>query len=796
MIAVISAVFGGYDNIKEPEGEHPDVDFYLFTDQPITSSSSSKWEVVTYPHFLEDKNVVVGADNNVHSKNVRVSNMMKAKFFKTQACHLEILQKYDIILWVDGSFQILDVDLTMLCQRYLGKTSCFAMFNHSVRNNIVDEVYYCSDNTNNYLRERYCDQNMYHQCLHYIQEGFDIQHSGLQELGCFVYKPADTKVRQVMDLWWYENQTFTYQDQISMPYCIWKYRLPTVIISRNVYVNPFASHCYHAKQEKQRNNAVESRLVRSFDCFDTLVIRMNRDPVAIFRKMERQLHIPGFVKSRQEAERDHADLTQIYANLANVSRTFSSDQLMTYEYFLEMSQLVVNKDMLQYYGGNSIVVSDMYWTTDHIRRLMKLVGLKPHHIFVSPAGKSTGSIWPEVFNVVDRSTIHSHMGDNKVSDVDQSGKFLRTYHYKGADLTPLEKMISDGGLEHVSGLCRMMRLSCPIFSQSKERDMWYLYTEHWLPICILLAIKIQQRYNELGAENVLFLSRDMFITFRIFQILFPDIPSKYMCFSRYAAKISDPIFVEHIRTDCSDKSLIIDLQGTGRTWDTFQQKHNIPFLSFVSCFTYLTKRPPKCEYLHITDDSLSMNIERMNYSFHGSFIGYDEGGGVQCLPLEYDDKLVELYLNIVYLSCSRLRLVATDIIAEDTLTIFAPMMTKLLDFSSTQMLFMESIDHHDSHSPDDQTLVTTSQPVFDQLARQTGGPLNSLVDQYSFHPSMAVSLDADILTWLLPVFFTLMLLLAILIVYSKKFNPYGFGSLGTRHKWGNASFVAIDSIRP
>ena len=793
-IAVVSAIFGRYDKVKEPLGDHTGVDFYLFSDLPL---ESKRWTVIEEPLYKNSDRP--NTLNQVNSTQDRVANMMKAKFFKAQAFRLNRLPtkgvvvdlgQYEYIMWVDGAFQVKDVNLVELCREYL-QSSPIALFEHSVRNNIVDEVYYCANNTIDYLRERYHDQNMYHQCLHYIRDGFDIHHSGLQELGNFVYRPKSKVVQEVLDLWWEENQRYTYQDQISMPYCLWKKNVMPTFISDNVYDNPFAKHFYHAKTEKKRQSQPTSLLSRSLDCFDTIVVRAHPDPAVVFQKVGRALNIPDFVVARKKAERDGAGLAQIYQNLKSdgVGCGVRMELVETYEYFLEMSQMTLNTDILRHYASNSIIVSDMYWPEEKIRYLMNLVGLNPTHIFVTTNGKATGNIWPRVFEAIPRNKIHSHVGDNHHSDVAVASKFLTATHYTATNPTLLERKLSDSGSSHLAGLCRTMRLSNPFSRQEKNRDIWQFYTKHWLPISYLLAARIQERLHELKANKILFLSRDMFIVYRIFKLLYPNITATYVCFSRHAATKGDPLFVNHFRNMCTPNTIVLDMLGTGKTFDTFQRVHNIPFRAFITCFTHVAERPPKCEYLHLTSSGAE-NIERMNYSVHGSFVGFDKTvDNIVVLPLEYTPKLVDLYLNIVYLSFDRLKLVLDDLRSEDTLGDFHGLMNSLLEFQPAEERLVSNIGHEGFHDP--KTIVNITRDQFEQLCERSDGSVNGVVAEFKFDDGNPPVDNSDILAWIFPVFFVMMLIAAIVIV---SFRPrYGSQTPSSGPSIGTGAFFATGS---
>ena len=237
-VAVISSVFGGYDRIKEPKGTHVDTDFYLFTDMKQPSDAPrSRWRYVT--EALYHDNTERQVCYSVNDSLLSVRHMMRAKYYKTQWSHLALLQEYDYIVWVDGSFQVLDSNILSFCQHVLAEKS-MAFFQHHQRDSVFEEVAYCMK-----YCERYNHFPIQEQMDSYMAQQFDTHTSGLLELGCFVCHNHDESVPRVFDLWWQEIQYHGYQDQISMPFVLWQQHTPFAIISNNVYHNEITRYQSH-----------------------------------------------------------------------------------------------------------------------------------------------------------------------------------------------------------------------------------------------------------------------------------------------------------------------------------------------------------------------------------------------------------------------------------------------------------------------------------------------------------------------------------------------------------------------
>jgi hypothetical protein len=232
-IAVITSIYGNYDNLKTHNIPGADqVDWFCFTDNK--NISSNQWKIINTPYHLNDpdsetykkyKNFYSNIDKNQKSN---VYNMMCAKYYKMKAHHIDILQDYDYYVWIDGSI-ILRPDfiknVLKLCDNYN-----LINFKHSERNNIKDE-YKLS-----ITMIKYKDQDLTTQYKTYIDSGFK-DDVGLFENTISIRKNTSI-INKIYDEWWIHNLKYSYQDQISYPYVLWKFNYkPDYIINENVFNN-------------------------------------------------------------------------------------------------------------------------------------------------------------------------------------------------------------------------------------------------------------------------------------------------------------------------------------------------------------------------------------------------------------------------------------------------------------------------------------------------------------------------------------------------------------------------------
>ena len=232
-IAVITSIYGDYDNLKDQENvlERDLVDWYCFTDN--SKIKSDFWKICNVPyHIINTKNnndylKFKNYYNNI--KDHKIYNMMSAKYYKSQMHHIDILQNYDYYIWVDGSMFLRDNFIVNIF-KLIDQDYNLINFKHSVRNNIKDETN-VSINMNKY---KY--QNILYQYNSYIEDKFP-DNIGLFEKTIFIRKNNEI-MNDLFNLWWLNNLEYSYQDQISYPYVLWKKNIkPDYIINENVFNN-------------------------------------------------------------------------------------------------------------------------------------------------------------------------------------------------------------------------------------------------------------------------------------------------------------------------------------------------------------------------------------------------------------------------------------------------------------------------------------------------------------------------------------------------------------------------------
>jgi hypothetical protein len=219
-IAVYTAIFGNYDNLKEPL--HPQVneeaDFYCFTNNPDLQSKI--YHIIRQePKFT----------------NPRKS----ARYFKIKGDPL--LQKYKYVIWCDGAIQIIAKSLYEILA-VLGEHD-FGVFKHPDRICAYEEGKVCM--------ERNLDDvsTIFRQLSGYYKEGFP-KNYGLIESSAYI-KRVNADTTNFTSMWWHEVNTQSIRDQLSFDYLRWKLKPNISYFSGTFKSSPYFRSKGHEGRKKK-----------------------------------------------------------------------------------------------------------------------------------------------------------------------------------------------------------------------------------------------------------------------------------------------------------------------------------------------------------------------------------------------------------------------------------------------------------------------------------------------------------------------------------------------------------------
>lgn len=260
-ICFITAIYGNYESSCKPFVEQTiDTDFICFTDNSNIRNDHG-WIIDTTPYHLTNKSeldnntYVNSLENNKHTFNV-------AKYYKQAFHNIPILQKYDIIVWIDGTIEINYDKTSEYIVQKIQKEKIIG-WHHEYRNGILkQEVDASGDNRYSstfWNNQPQPIQDVQHQYKCYVEDGYNdsffkdlnshTPHFGVW-ITCFVaFLWKDETVRKLLDMWYLQTLKYTTQDQVSFPYVCQKTNLvPLTLPYEEIHGNaPHAGTMFYKK---------------------------------------------------------------------------------------------------------------------------------------------------------------------------------------------------------------------------------------------------------------------------------------------------------------------------------------------------------------------------------------------------------------------------------------------------------------------------------------------------------------------------------------------------------------------
>ena len=242
-IAAVCAIYGGYDLIPPvPEGVD---DAVLITDTPVRSG----WRNVVEPS---------GEHPRMAAKRPR--------------CRPDLYTDCDASLWIDGSVHVLDDRFVRLVRERLSQHDIVLWDHPEDRDCFLQEAQHCHD------WPKYRDGPLLEQAQHYLDEGMP-EHFGLWATGSIARSHTD-RMRALGDAWLDEMKRWTIQDQVSLPYLLWRDGIVPGTFGIDQLDNDMVVVMAHAQQLRDHHRTIlglESELIHVRGRADDLVVLLDRE---------------------------------------------------------------------------------------------------------------------------------------------------------------------------------------------------------------------------------------------------------------------------------------------------------------------------------------------------------------------------------------------------------------------------------------------------------------------------------------------------------------------------------------
>ena len=217
-LVIYTAVTGDYDTILPPRIKEENVRYIAFMDKENFKEIEG-WESI--PIDIINDSMVLTA---------RYYKIFPYKLFDA-----------DYSIWVDGR-TVINGKLSELVN--LVKDECIAFYKHRIRK--------CTYNEGATVIKRKLDnkERVTSQMDKYREEKYPVN-NGLVETGFMIRNHSHEKLPILMESWWNEVTQYSFRDQLSIKYVMWKHNIKEICLKNgNVLRNPYTALYDHKHSRK------------------------------------------------------------------------------------------------------------------------------------------------------------------------------------------------------------------------------------------------------------------------------------------------------------------------------------------------------------------------------------------------------------------------------------------------------------------------------------------------------------------------------------------------------------------
>lgn len=202
-VAIVSAVTGNHDwpLVDRFYNRASHADHFYFKDD-LSVDRGDPWWTIRFEEIEPDM--------------MHLSPRLLAKLPKINPHRYNFLRQYDYVVWIDGGFNIQQANFATQMINFMGNNSLVLSPHFS-------NVCAYQEAEVRPRRHRSQEELIDRQVEFYKQEGFPKKwEGGMFEAGIEARKMGDPKLVEFEELWLEQVLTYSYRDQISLPYSLWK----------------------------------------------------------------------------------------------------------------------------------------------------------------------------------------------------------------------------------------------------------------------------------------------------------------------------------------------------------------------------------------------------------------------------------------------------------------------------------------------------------------------------------------------------------------------------------------------
>lgn len=383
----------------------------------------------------------------------------------------------------------------------------------------------------------------------------------------------------------------------------------------------------------------------SWDLFDTLIGRRCGKASNLFDIMAERIGDPKFQEKRRAAERFFQDRKVTYS-LEDIYKRYGQPELAEIEFELELENVFPIKRYVDQVQPDDIIVSDMYLSEHHLRRLIEKAGFEfPGRIYVSPYGKYSGEIWPIV---LESHQIQTHRGDNPYTDMESP----RRHNIRPTKVETAPTASEEFYIKHNQAFGWWIRASRLEHIVDERTDIInYLEVEYNVPLLITISMILARK----KVKKYLFMARDSQLLQRVFEKLYPKARTEYLYISRDCLRGNSESYFKYFNKKVKDNCLLVDLASSCSSLQAALKNIKIELPQLFAAIFLAEPFRAKVENIDlsyiVTNTQTAINntyLEMLNYADHWHIVDVDDNGmPITDLENEYNMKVVLDYHRII-----------------------------------------------------------------------------------------------------------------------------------------------------
>ena len=214
-ICIYTAIFGDYDKLEEPRYKEKNIDYFCFTDGNIKSNI---FKIIKVNPLFKNNNTLS-------------SRCLKA------LPHI-FLKNYEISIWIDACTLIRGIHLENNIEKLLNG-NLIAFHKHFQRSCVYKEIDEC-------IKQRKDNEEKLINAKKFFQKENYPENNGLAETAQLIRKHCE-KIIEFNELWWNFINFYTYRDQVSINYILYKLKISYSYLEGSQWNDPFFKRYLHNK---------------------------------------------------------------------------------------------------------------------------------------------------------------------------------------------------------------------------------------------------------------------------------------------------------------------------------------------------------------------------------------------------------------------------------------------------------------------------------------------------------------------------------------------------------------------